>query len=142
MIIIKLIVCTLIVLLCAYIGIMKGKKYVDREHILVDIGTFFKKIENEIRYTLSSLPDLFENARQNLSEPVKACMGAISVDMMDFSENRSLSRNSYEHLDKINSLTTYDKEVIVGIIQNLGTTDIDGQVAIIDNRNFKTRHAN
>lgn len=133
MVLLKIIVCVLIVILTAYIGILKGKKYVDREHILVDIGTFFKKIENEIKYTMSSLPDLFENARQNLSDPVKVCMGAISVDMMDYSEEKPISKSAYDHLDRINALTTYDKDVIVGIIKNLGTTDVEGQVSLIDN---------
>ena len=64
MIVIKIIISILIVALTAYIGSSKSRKLKEREHVLREMVTFLKLVENEIKYMMNILPNAYEIARR------------------------------------------------------------------------------
>lgn len=133
MIMIKIIISILIVCITAYIGTYKARKLKKREYILREMVTFLKLVENEIKYMMNILPNAYEIARQKLSTELKIKIGQIVVDMLD-SENLTYIDGSIEkNISDIESLDKYDKEVIISTLKNLGRSDVDGQINIIQN---------
>lgn len=133
MIVIKIIISISIVCITAYIGTYKARKLKQREYILREMVTFFKLVENEIRYMMNILPNAYEIARQKLNTELKIKMGQIVVDMLD-SENLTYIDGSIEkNISDIESLDKYDKEVIISTLKNLGRSDVEGQINIIQN---------
>lgn len=133
MIVIKIIISISIVCITAYIGTYKARKLKQREYILREMVTFLKLVENEIRYMMNILPNAYEIARQKLNTELKIKMGQIVVDMLD-SENLTYIDGSIEkNISDIESLDKYDKEVIISTLKNLGRSDVEGQINIIQN---------
>lgn len=133
MIVIKIIISISIVCITAYIGTYKARKLKQREYILREMVTFLKLVENEIKYMMNILPNAYEIARQKLSTELKIKIGQIVVDMLD-SENLTYIDGSIEkNISDIESLDKYDKEVIISTLKNLGRSDVEGQINIIQN---------
>ena len=133
MIVVKSIISIAIVCLSAYIGTYKSRKLKEREHILREMVTFLKLVENEIKYMMNILPNAYEIARQKLNTELKIKIGQIVVDMLD-SENLTFVECSIEkNISDIECLEKYDKEVIISTLKNLGRSDIEGQINIIEN---------
>lgn len=133
MIVVKIIISISIVCITAYIGTYKARKLKQREYILREMVTFLKLVENEIKYMMNILPNAYEIARQKLSTELKIKIGQIVVDMLD-SENLTYIDGSIEkNISDIESLDKYDKEVIISTLKNLGRSDVEGQINIIQN---------
>lgn len=130
MIFFKVIVAGLLVLVSAMIGIKKARKYEDREYILRESITFFKGLENEIKYMLSTMPNAIESLRQGMNTMLKPVLGAISIDMVS---NNISSCKIAEEVARLDCLSNYDRQVISNGIINLGSSDVDGQIGIIQN---------
>lgn len=129
----KIIISVAIVSLTAYIGSYKARKLKKREHILREMVTFLKLVENEIRYMLNILPNAYEIARQKLNTELKIAIGGIVVDMLD-TENLTYIEGSIEkNISEIESLEKYDEEIIISTLKNLGRSDVEGQINIIQN---------
>ena len=125
MIVIKIIISVFIVILTAYIGAYKAMKLKQRERILREMVTFLKLVGNEIKYMMNILPNAYEIARQKLNTELKVKIGQIVVDMLD--------SNNITYIEEIESLDKYDKDIIISTLKNLGRSDIDGQMNIIQN---------
>lgn len=90
-------------------------------------------VENEIRYMLNVLPNAYESARQRLKGDLKIVIGQIVVDMLA-SDNYELSGKTISsNINLLKELTSYDKEVIISTLKNLGRSDVDAQVNILEN---------
>ena len=133
MIIVKSVISIAIICLSAYIGTYKSRKLKEREHVLREMVTFLKLVQNEIKYMMNILPNAYEISRQKLSTELKIKIGQIVVDMLD-SENLTYVEGSIEkNISEIECLEKYDKEVFTSTLKNLGRSDIEGQTNIIEN---------
>ena len=133
MIIFKLVISAAIIAISGYIGMYKAKSLKQREYILRDMVTFLSLCENEIKYMLNILPNAYESARQKLSTPLKSAIGAIVVDMLSLDGNLDVDQSIVQNISMLSELTDYDKNVIISTLKNLGRSDIDGQINIIEN---------
>lgn len=132
-IIIKLLLSSGIILLCGYVGITKSKNLATREHILREMVVFLNLVKNDIRYMMNILPNAYEIARQKLNTSLKIAIGKIVVDMINCSNNTMLEQSIVKNINDIEDLTKYDKEVFISTLKNLGRSDLDSQINIIDN---------
>lgn len=133
MLVVKLLISVAIVGLTAYLGNLKAGKLKQREYILREMVTFLNLVKNEIKYMMSILPNAYEVSRQKLSTQLKDVMGQIVVDMVTFDNMDVVDRSIVENIAKLNSLTTYDKNVITSTLKNLGRNDLESQINIIEN---------
>lgn len=118
---------------CSYIGIYKAKTLKSREYILRDMVTFLGLVENEIKYMLSILPNAYEAARQKLTTSLKDKMGSIAVDMLNLENEYLIDQSIVKNISDIKEITDYDKNVFISTLKNLGRTDLEGQINIIEN---------
>lgn len=132
-IVIKLVISASIVGISTYIGTYKARKLKEREYVLRDTITFLKLVENEIKYMMNILPNAYEIARQKLNTELKIKIGNIVIDMLEM-RNIELVENSIEkNIAEISCLEDYDKNVIISTLKNLGRSDVEGQINIIEN---------
>ena len=128
MVVVKLVIGTLIVVICTMLGISKSKRYESREHILREAIMLFKGLENEIKYSLTTIPNAIEAVRQNMRTPLKDVLGAVSTNMLK--GNVSPQAISLE-FDRLLELTSYDKQIITQGLSMIGSSDIDGEMGVI-----------
>ncbi len=133
MLIFKLIVSVLIILGCGYIGMYKAKKLKYREQILRDMVTFLGLVENEIKYMMSILPNAYESSRQKLLTELKNVIGQIVEDMLATDSEMCIDQSIVRNISNLTELTDYDKNVFISTLRNLGRSDLDGQINIIEN---------
>lgn len=130
MVMARILIATGIVVISTIIGMRKSKKYENREYILRESITFFRGMENEIKYMLSTIPNAIEGVRQNLNTMLKPILGAISTDIL--MNNVSSSKIAME-IDRLDPLSAYDRQIISNGIISLGQSDVDGQIGVIQN---------
>ena len=95
--------------------------------------TFLKLVENEIKYMMNILPNAYEIARQKLNTELKIKIGNIVIDILEM-KNLDLVENSIEkNISDISCLEDYDRNVIISTLKNLGRSDVEGQINIIEN---------
>jgi len=133
MFVFKIIISVAIVLLTGYIGNLKALRLKKREYILRDMVTFLNLVKNEIKYMLSILPNAYEVSRQKLTTDLNVIVGQIVVDMLTFNNLSLVDKSIVDNFSKLDELTDYDKNVCISTLKNLGRSDIDGQINIIDN---------
>lgn len=133
MIAFKLIISFTIIVLSTYIGIIKSNKLKSREYILREMVTFLGLVENEIRYMMNILPNIYESSRQKLNTELKSVIGKIVVDMLKNNDSELIEQSIVNNVSKIESLTEYDRNVFVSTLKTLGRSDINSQINIIEN---------
>lgn len=129
----KIIISIAIVSITAYIGNQKAINLKKREYILRDMVTFFKLVKDEIRYCLSILPNAYESSRQRLGNDLKIAIGQIVIDMINYDSLIYVDKSIVENISKINELTEYDKDIFISTLKNMGRSDLDSQINIINN---------
>ncbi len=129
----KIILSFVIVILSGYVGILKSKKLVTREYILRDMVTFLNLVKNDIKYMMNILPNAYEIARQKLNTSLKIALGKIVVDMINSNTNMQIEESICKNITEIEELTKYDKEIFISTLKNLGRSDLDSQINIIEN---------
>lgn len=132
MIILKIVLATLIICITTYLGMLKSKRLYDREYILREMVSFLIGLENEIKYCLSLLPNAYEAARMSLKTNLKYALGNISIDMLKEDEY-IVDRSIVDNISQIDGLVEYDKNVIISTLRNLGKSNVEGQINIIQN---------
>ena len=126
---IRMLIAILIVLVCGVIGIVKSKSFENRERILRETIFLFKGIENEIKFSLTTIPNAIEIVRQRMNTYLKDVLGSISLMLL---KPNTTNYDLLLELDKIAELTTYDKQIILTGLTSLGTSDVDGEQGIIN----------
>ncbi|MDD2376745.1 MAG: stage III sporulation protein AB [Clostridia bacterium] len=132
MFILKIILAIIIIGITTYLGILKSKKLYDREYILREMVSFLIGVQNEIKYCLSLLPNAYETSRMGLKTGLKYAIGNISLDMVK-DEEFEVERSIVNNISKIEELTEYDKNIFVSTLKNLGKSNVEGQINIIQN---------
>lgn len=133
MTVLKIIISILIVCLTAYIGNLKALRLKKREYILRDMVTFLNLVKNEIKYMMNMLPNVYESCRQKLSTDLKISIGQVVVDMLTFENLDLVDRSIVDNINSLDELSDYDKNVFISTLKNLGRSDVDSQINIIDN---------
>ena len=129
MLVLKVVIALAIVCICAYVGISKAKKYESREYILTEAIMLFSGIENEIKYTLATLPNAIEAVRINMKTGLKDVLGSIGCELLRYNAS---SEQIASEISNLQELTPYDKQIISNGIIELGKTDLEGQIGIIN----------
>ena len=88
---------------------------------------------NEIRYKMEILPNAYEISRQKVTTILKDVIGQIVVDMLKFDNLSFVDKSIVDNISSVNELTDYDKNVIISTLKNLGRSDLDSEINIIDN---------
>ena len=128
MVMLKIILAGAIISLCTALGISKSKKYESREYILRETILMFKGIENEIKYSLTTIPNAIEIVRQNMRTYLKDVLGAIAVNMLN---GKVSTYDLTLELDKLVELTSYDKQIISQGLNMLGNSNVEGEMGVI-----------
>ena len=129
----KLVISFIIIIVCTYVGAYKAKKLKNREYILRDMVTFLKLVENEIKYMMDILPNVYESSRQKLITSLKDSIGQIVVDMLKLDSSILIDKSIVENISNIEELTQYDKNIFISTLKNLGRSDVESQINIINN---------
>lgn len=129
MLIFKIVVSGLIVVICTLIGFKKSERYKSREYILREAIMLFEGLKNEIKYTLTPIPNAIEALRVNMKTSFKNVLGAVSIELLK--HNTSGETVALE-IAKLQELTEYDRQVISNGINALGKTDVEGQMGNIN----------
>lgn len=132
MIILKIILAIAIIGITTYLGMLKSKKLYDREYILREMVSFLIGVQNEIKYCLSLLPNAYEVSRMGLKTTLKQAIGNISLDMLK-EEEFAIDRSIVDNISDIEPLTVYDKNIIISTLKNLGKSNVESQMNIIQN---------
>lgn len=132
MFILKIILGIIIIAITTHLGMLKSKKLHDREYVLREMITFLIGLQNEIKYCLSLLPNAYESVRMGLKTDLKYAIGNISIDMLNKDEY-TVDRSIVENISGIEGLADYDKNVIISALKNLGKSNVEGQINIIQN---------
>ena len=128
MLIIRVLIAIGIVLIASLLGIKKAKKYELREYVLKETIDLFNGMQNEMEYTLSSIPNAIESIRMRFKTKLKDVLGNISFEMLKYNMEKNIIINE---IDTLEELTAYDKQIISMSLIELGKTDIKGQIGII-----------
>lgn len=132
MIILKIILAIAIIGITTYLGMLKSKRLYDREYILRETVSFLINVQNEIKYCLSLLPNAYEVSRMGLKTSLKNAIGNISLDMIKEDEY-AIDRSIVNNISSIDGLVEYDKNIIISTLRNLGKSNVEGQMNIIQN---------
>lgn len=133
MLVFKLILSIIIVITTTYIGYTFATKLRKREETLRECVTFFNLVENEIKYNLSILPNAYEISRQKLKSDLNISIGQIVVDILEFDNYEYTDKSIIKNIETIKELTSYDKNIIISTLKNLGRSDLDSQINILEN---------
>ncbi len=129
MLVIRLLAMVMLVATCALVGVYKSRKFETREHILREAIYLFRGLENEIRFSLNTLPNAIEIVRQRMNTHLKDVLGSISLMLI---KSNISNGDLLDELDRLEALTSYDKQIILTGIASLGTGDVDGEQGIIN----------
>ena len=127
---VKWILSILVIIVSTVLGLSKSKKFAERECIISESITLFKRIQNEIVYLLSPLPNALEAARLTLNTELKDVVGAIGCNIIKGNFNTA---SVDKELDCLWQLTSYDKQIITSGLVSLGKADVSSQIGIISN---------
>ncbi|MEG2348287.1 MAG: stage III sporulation protein AB [Clostridia bacterium] len=134
MLIYKIVLSVGIIAITTYIGNMKAEKLKNREYILRDMVSFLKLVKNEILYMRAILPNAYESARHKLSSELNLKISNIVIDMLKYENSLNFIETSIvNNVYSIDSLSNYDKNIFSATLKNLGRSDVDGQINIIEN---------
>ncbi|MEG0221725.1 MAG: stage III sporulation protein AB [Clostridia bacterium] len=114
-----------LVLLCTYLGILKGNTYTNREYILRDINNILKRIKNEVNYTQNTMPSSIKEAVIDMNEALKKIFNEIAESMLKDESKEDI-------VSKIEFIKPYDKQIISSCVNSLGKADIETENLVID----------
>ncbi len=118
-----------LVVICALVGVYKSRRFETREYILREAIYLFRGLENEIRFSLNTLPNAIEIVRQRMNTHLKDVLGSIALMLI---KSNISNGELMGELDRLDELTSYDKQIILTGITSLGSSDIDGEQGIIN----------
>lgn len=127
--VIKICLVVLVVIIPTLIGLKRARKYEQREQVLRESLVLFRRVSNDIKYNLSTVPNAIEASRQDFKTILKDVLGSISTAILD---NTYSDMAVTSEIGSITCLLPYDKQVITNAILSLGTTDVDSQLGILN----------
>lgn len=125
----KLFLAICIVVFAAIVGIRKAKYYEEREQVIRDSILLFNRVENDIKYNLTILPNAIESARQGLNSKLKDVLGSIVISLLEYNHSDS---TIVQEINSLDCLKPYDKQIISQGIISLGNADKETQINLIN----------
>jgi stage III sporulation protein AB len=129
---IKIIIGIVIICISGYIGIEMAENLRAREDVLRDFSKFLNMLKSEMMYLNSNIPSCFESARQTLKSNLKYAIENIVIDMAKFGVSK-VDISIEENIKNLECLSKEDELFIISTLKNLGLSDINSQINIIDN---------
>ena len=128
MIIIKGIVLMLVLGASFAIGNLIAKKYVNRVKELKEMKNALNMFETKIRFTYSSVPEIFED----ISRQIDGNVGEVFKKASEKMKTKSAGEAWNESLDSNNmNLINEDKIILKNLGKLLGKIDVEGQISEI-----------
>lgn len=128
MIIIKYIVLALVLVASFSIGNLIAKKYVNRVKELKEMKNALNMFETKIRFTYSSVPEIFEDISKHIDRNIGKVFKVASEKM----KTKSAGEAWNESIDLNNmNLINEDKIILKNLGKLLGKTDVEGQISEI-----------
>lgn len=128
MIIIKYIVLMLVLGASFSIGNLIAKKYVNRVKELKEMKNALNMFETKIRFTYSSVPEIFED----ISKQIDGNVGQVFKLASEKMKTKSAGEAWNESIDSNNmNLINEDKIILKNLGKLLGKTDVEGQISEI-----------
>ena len=129
MIVLKYIIICLVFLISLLIGNIISKRYVLRLEELKDFKNALNIIENKIKFTYETLPEIFTQTSKLLSENISKIFIDTASYMKDFDaeeawEMATKESSTYLNKDDIQNIKNFGKM--------LGKTDKEGQISHIE----------
>lgn len=129
MIILKMIIYSLIFLTCSYIGILKSQKYVQRVKELKGFKTGLNIFKTKIKFTYEPIPEIFKQISEKVDSEIGDVFKLAIKQMKNTTANEAWS--TAINVSTLN-IEEEDKNVLKGLGNLLGQTDIKGQINQIE----------
>lgn len=130
---IKILGCAFILIGCSLIGYIYGEILKNRVIQLRQIEQALYQIENEIVYTRTSLPDVFDHIGEKCSKPINDIFFQTS-NLLKKNEVDSVYealKKTFKINEEIVSLKKDDINILLDMSKTLGISDIEGQKSIL-----------
>lgn len=129
MIVVKFIIYILIFLTCSAIGILKAQTYSQRVIELKDFKTGLNMFKTKIKFTYEPIPDIFRQISEKINSNTGEVFRVATQNMKRVSAgeawNMAISNSTL-------NIENEDKNVLRGLSNLLGQTDIKGQLNQIE----------
>ena len=114
--------------LAVYIGNFKANQYINRLKELICIKSLLNIFENKIKFTQSTLEEIFNHIAENCSEKnIKNIFQELAKE-----KNNNIHKSLENTINRAETnLNKEDKKILIDMGKVLGTTDIEGQVSNI-----------
>jgi len=108
---IKIILYSLIFILCTYLGILKSKVYTNRLNTLKNFKEALNIFKTKIRFTYSTLPEIFKEIGESIEGEVGQVFMKVGLDIKEKSTNIAWN----EAIERCESINNEDKRFLFRI---------------------------
>lgn len=127
--ILKIILLTIVMSMCSFLGIMKANRFKLRVVDLTEIKKALNLILTKMRYTYEPLPELFKDVSKELKANIANIFITAHTYMNELSAKEAWEKSVTE---SNNNFTNEDINIIKGLGNLLGKTDLEGQLMQIE----------
>ena len=131
MILIKYMILFTIFGISTSIGIMFSKKSKNRVLELKELKNAINIIENKMKFTYETLEEIFEFVSENTRENISKIFYEASKKIKGNSI-KSVWENAIKKCQNNLSINKEDEKILINLGNNLGKTDIDGQISELE----------
>ena len=128
MIILKFIICIIITLICAYLGIEKSKSYDRRVSELQKIKNGFNYFKSKIEFTYEPIGEILDGVSKSVYLDDENIFKTTKQYIRSMDVNSAWNKAIYEEP----KISKDDKEILKLFSKLLGKTDKKGQISEID----------
>ncbi len=127
--ILKIVLLTMVLAMCSFLGIIKANRFKLRVIDLCEMKKALNLIITKMRYTYEPLPELFKEISKDLNENISN----IFIKAHTYMENLNAGQAWEKAVDESsNNFTNEDINIIKGLSKLLGKTDLEGQLMQIE----------
>lgn len=127
--ILKIILLTIVMSMCSFLGIMKANRFKLRVVDLTEVKKALNLILTKMRYTYEPLPELFKDVSKELKANIANIFITAHTYMHELNAKEAWEKSVTE---SNNNFTNEDINIIKGLGNLLGKTDLEGQLMQIE----------
>ena len=127
--ILKIVLLTMVLAMCSFLGIIKANRFKLRVVDLTEIKKALNLILTKMRYTYEPLPELFKDVSKELKANIANIFITAHTYMNELSAKEAWEKSVTE---SNNNFTNEDINIIKGLGNLLGKTDLEGQLMLIE----------
>lgn len=110
----KMVLYSLIFILCTYLGILKSKVYINRLNALKDFKEALNIFKTKIRFTYATLPEIFKE----IGESIEGDVGQVFIRTSTDLQEKSTCEAWNDAIEKCESINDEDKRVLFRISES------------------------